>query len=535
MYSVLLVDDEPLVLVGIQSLLDWNLLGFRLVGTACNGKQALEIINKETVDIVITDIRMPVLDGLSLMKQCRLLPDGGPEFIVLTSFEEFNYAREALKQGATDYLIKLELTAELLHKSLKRTAAIREEKGDKARKTEASEDAAVFIDRVFLELLNRSYRTEEECLSRMQDNGIEFKADHYVAAVCNILFPSSMQDNEEQLRGYFFAVNMLKELLNREFKYHILALDKNRFLVFVAADKQASGQKSLESALRNSLSNGKEMIHRYFDIELLVGIGTIYSKLLSLADSYSEAIMSLDRADESNPVCLYSQLSIYPDAKLIDMDSIKERLPQVILCGDRNALDQLFESLQNSLDSKNLYYSQGLDICIEILYILLNILENAEDTLNSFFYENPEGYRCLYMGSTVSDLGAWLRIIQTSLLEYMTIQNRDSQKALADAVKKYIDHHFKEKITLGTIADTFHLSANYIGTTFKKQLGMHFNDYLARIRIETAKELLQSGRYRIYAVSEMLGFENQYYFSRVFKKITGFNPKDYLLQNDRHE
>ena len=120
MFKVLLVDDESLVLVGLQGMLDWNELGWEVVGTARNGKDALALIKEKSPDLVLCDIKMPVMGGLALAKRCQELDLGLPVFIMLTSFEEFDYVRQSMNLGVLEYLIKLELTPHTLETALHR-------------------------------------------------------------------------------------------------------------------------------------------------------------------------------------------------------------------------------------------------------------------------------------------------------------------------------------------------------------------------------------------------------------------------------
>ncbi len=154
MIQVLLVDDEPLVLIGMQSMLNWGKLGLEIVGTARNGNDAWAIIQQHRPDIVICDVMMPVMDGLDLAEKCREVDNALPVFIMLTSFEEFNYVKRSLRLGAVEYLVKMDLTPELLESALHRAIEnVKKERALRAPETvTAPSGLEQYRDRLFVQL-----------------------------------------------------------------------------------------------------------------------------------------------------------------------------------------------------------------------------------------------------------------------------------------------------------------------------------------------------------------------------------------------
>nr|MCR5585850.1 response regulator [Lachnospiraceae bacterium] len=173
MYRLLIVDDEPLVQVGVKSMLNWNKLDIEVIGTAPNGRVALDIIEEKHPDIVITDIKMPVIDGLELVRECRKrYGDHDPHFIFLTSYEEFSLARQAIVYGVSDYLVKLELSPQLLTEAINRVI----DDISKLRALQETERALAdpFREKFFIRLLNNMFETEEQFLLQSKELGLSF-------------------------------------------------------------------------------------------------------------------------------------------------------------------------------------------------------------------------------------------------------------------------------------------------------------------------------------------------------------------------
>ena len=188
MYRILIVDDEPLVQVGLRSMLTKSDPDrVQVVGAAANGKEALDLIRSEKPDIVITDIKMPVMNGIELMKQAHLISGSLPVFIMLTAYEEFDLARQAMAQEAVDYLVKIELSEETLGAALSRAM----ERVDRYRKQHPSQkegeqkNLEEYRQKFFLKLLHREY--EADALQQEgKDLGINLNYDRYIAAYCVI-------------------------------------------------------------------------------------------------------------------------------------------------------------------------------------------------------------------------------------------------------------------------------------------------------------------------------------------------------------
>ena len=412
MYKLLIVDDEPLVQMGITSMIQMNHIDIEICGNASNGEEALEKIRELTPEIVICDIKMPIMDGLELADKCRQIYGNLPVFIMLTAYEEFELAKKAILCQVIDYLVKIELTPEILLQSLKKAEKFVHEYSQKID-TPAINN---FYDKFFIRLLN-NLLNQESINRHIKELSINLNYPYFVVASGHIHVKSGSGEvltNSQYLNLHSSSTNMLKEILKKYAPCYLIPLDTRHFAIIFNFDSGINIYSTIKDGLEDAIS----LIKSYFSIQVTIGVGTISSSPLDLHISFQEAKDSEKFCDESTPFIFYKE-----------------------------------------------------------------VLE------------------------------------QHRQLE---------KKRLVSQVQQYINSHLTEQLFLNATADLFYLSPGYLSTIFKKYCGMSFTEYVNYQKILLAKELLLTQEMKIYEIASYLGFENTYYFSKVFKKITGISPSDFV-------
>ena len=232
MYQLLIVDDEPLVQAGIRSMLNWNEMNIEICGTAMNGQAALKIIEEKSTDIVITDIKMPVMNGLDLAKTCReRYGDNCPYFIILTSYEDFQMARDALSYQVSDYLVKLELTPEVLKNAIGRVLT---QISQSRKKQLSAVNIHPFYDKFLISLLHDLFESEEQFRLQGRDLNLNFDYGAYVCCYGEIISPQADQMSaEKQMPLFTSSLQMIRELGAKYLPLYALSLDLRHFaLIF---------------------------------------------------------------------------------------------------------------------------------------------------------------------------------------------------------------------------------------------------------------------------------------------------------------
>ena len=416
MLRILLVDDEPLVLIGLQGMLEWEKLGYTICGTARNGRQALELIEREKPDIVVADVKMPLMDGLTLARTCR---ERGPlpAFIMLTSFEEFDYIKQAMGAGVVDYLVKLDLTPENLQSALARAAEkVKKERallGELPVQEDLSESVRTYQERFFVRLYAGLFQDEDELRQSLRHMEIDLQSDSWLVASC-ILCANTEMPPAQQLKLSFSCARMLENTLQNYLPCYVTGADVLRCnVLFCLTEKQCQNYRAV---LRPLLERASQILYNYFTVRLLWAVGRPTNALLGLARRCRE-----------------------------------------------NAHLQPLLTEENSIQ----------------------------------FVE-------------VSDGDATAGKMQ-----------------VVAQVQEYIRNHLSEKLTLADVAAVFNFSPNYLSQLFGKYGDSGFVEYITETRIAAAKEMLERGDKKVYEIAEELGFESSFYFSKVFKKVTGLSPREY--------
>ena len=286
MLRILLADDEPLVLIGLQGMLEWEKMGYTVCGTARNGRIAQELIEREQPDIVIADVKMPVMDGLDLARACH---EKGPlpVFIMLTSSEDFSYARRAIEAGVVDYLVKMELTPQSLCDALARAAeqvqkekALHDTPPRMPSRTEMEAGLRTLQDRFLIRLYTGLIPDEEHL--RQEKKGLELQLDGcLVAACCEILPAKAGMTSEQLLKLNLACCQMLETTLHNYLSVHATGTDVLHFNVLFALPEEPAG--GLKALLEPLLKKASQIVYNYFSARLLWAVGRPVQDPLSLS------------------------------------------------------------------------------------------------------------------------------------------------------------------------------------------------------------------------------------------------------------
>lgn len=528
MIKLLIVDDEPLVQIGIKSMLIWADFGIEICGTAMNGETALQIIEEYAPEIVITDIRMPIMNGLELIKTCRERYGSIPLFLVLTSYEEFHLVKEALSYQVLEYLVKLELDGEALsqsiHKALER---LEELKASKAYlKAGARPLLQSYHDKFFMRLLHNLFDSREQFDIQVRDLKLDFSDSCYLASHGEIHSDLAEQmDLAKQMNLYTSSLQMIQEIMSKHVPCHVISLDKIHFaLIYHFKTMEQSDLR----AVREALSTTCSMVHNYFNVWLTIGIGSMVDDPLKISASYQESRQAFNLADRTDPVVPFSRITdnVYKNAFNIAL--FKSSLTQAFEEFDTDVLYQTLTEINDLFSSNPQRYLQAVDGACNILYLGLSLLPDGEATMQEVFGAYPDGYRSIYKMKSVVQVIQWLNTLRDGLCDILKNRRKTYKDHVISNVQKYINHHVDERLTLNEVSAVFGLSPNYLSALFKKTCNTGFSEYITQKKISRAKTLLLEQQLKIYEVADQLGFESAFYFSKVFKKVEGISPREYI-------
>ncbi|OOM82246.1 putative response regulatory protein [Clostridium puniceum] len=531
MYKLLIVDDEPLVQIGVKSMLNWVDYEIEVIGSAANGKQALDVIESNMPDIVITDIKMPIMDGLELTKYCMDNFEKPPIFIILTSYEEFELAKRAIKYNVIDYLIKLELDANLLKESIEKVLIKvkknYEQKENLQNVPKGDSMAHIFEEKFFVKLLYNLFENEEQINMQLNDLKLDLAGDRFLACFCEI--SGNNEDtlsNEQILNQYICTLNMVREIAVKYLKCFIISLDYKHFVIICCFEKDQI--ENINKVVSTSLEKVSLMICKYFNVQIKIGIGNSYDKLKSIDASFEEARHCFNSSDNEERISFYCDLkkTSYVE-ETFDISFFKEDLVKAFEEYDTEEIYRIFSQIIKVFNEQPTKYLQAIDCACNILYLCLNLLPYGENCISEIFSNEIDGYKSIYAKKNVEQINCWVALLRDKLCEYLEERKKDYKHNIINHVKKYINEHLEDKLSLNEIASLYSISPSYLSALFKKYCDIGFSEYITHMKINKAKELLLKENYKVYEVSDMLGFESAFYFSKVFKKVTGYSPKEY--------
>ena len=287
-----------------------------------------------------------------------------------------------------------------------------------------------------------------------------------------------------------------------------------------------------KNIIENALNHVSVMLFNYYSVNISVSIGSIVNSPLQISTSYQDAKQTHSMLDQEHRLLFFDDFPEHkPFTNIFNMSLFKEDIRKAYAEYDKEALRDIFNSIIKLFEGQNPHFIQALDAAGSVLYLSLSLLNNGEQIVTSIFSDSPNGYRSLYEMTTVEQIMEWLKTLRDGLCETFESQNKNYKNHIVVNVKKYIKEHVNEKLSLNVVAEVFNISPNYLSVLFSKYNDVGFTDYINQCKIEVAQKMLAEGDYKIYEISDKLGFESAFYFSRVFKKITGVSPKNYTSNN----
>ena len=529
MYKLLIVDDEPLVQVGIKSMLNWQELDVGICGIAMNGQAALDIIEKEDPDIVITDLKMPIMSGLELIRNCReRYGSERPAFIILTSYEDFQYAKEALRYQVTDYLVKIELTPENLRDAVEKV--LEQAAKQQARKagTAMLTSMQALYDKFFIKLLNNLFDSREQFQLQSRELKLSFEYPQYACAYLELVGCVTTEISLEKQAALFGStLHMLREILVKYMSCHVVSLDLKHCAILFCCESSAP-QSEVCANISQILGSVSKTLRKYYNVYLKGGVGSCVSQTSEISDSYQYARQAASYTSRDRHLLSIEDCgNDISDSTLFNISLFKDALSRAYEEFDGEALYKTLSEIITLFLSHPGHYVQAMDGACNILYLAISLLPDGETLISDIFGSYPDNYRSIYKQSTVEQIGEWLTFFRDKLCEVFLERKKEHKNHIVTSVKRYIADNIQERLTLNEVAAIFGISPNYLSQLFKKYSDMGFNEYVTSLKIKEAKNLLADSTYKVYEIADMLGFESAFYFSKVFKKVEGISPTEY--------
>ena len=527
LYNILLVDDETDVLEAMKKKIDWEALGFCLAGTAENGQEALEMAEQLHVDVVMTDIKMPYMDGLTL---CKKLKENyrNIKVVIYSGFDDFEFAREAVHLEAEEYLLKPISSKDMENVFGKIKKKLDEEFNQHRNVNKLYEyyrKSLPAMQEQFVMGVLEGKITGERLKNMMEMYELDLNAPYYV--VVNLYAEAAVKEQSEKTAQLlnFSLRDMAEEYLKEKMSFYCINyLDEVIFIFMLQEDKE------IENVLYH-VDQICKMGSRVLDIQVTGAVGQPCNSLDTLLSSYQEAKTAMEyRTILGGSQVLYiKDIEPNPQDSVAFMEYDFQNLVRAVKIGDRKETDEAIQSFMDSLRNGCITPNQYQLICMELSTELMKIGRSYKLRTKQIFGAGEHiPWQELYKHLSVDELESWLREICNNLRHTLRHERSDSTIRLTEQAKAYIGEHYKENdLSAETLCHQLNISAAYFSTIFKKEVGLSFVAYLTKIRLEHAVELLRTTEDKTYVIAEAVGYTEPNYFSYVFKKQYGISPSKY--------
>lgn len=529
-YKLVIADDEPLILVGLQSMLDWESLGISVAGAARNGAQLMELIESVSPDIVITDIRMPVKSGIDVMRECSVRFGRLPLFIILTSHEEYSYVKEAIGCQAVNYLVKIELSREILADAVARAVSILIDLKRLSPPVEGRTGMQPFVDRFFVRLLNGLFETREQYEQQMIDLSFDPPGGSCFAAYCGIEGIDADRMEKDKLVGlYSNTVAMVRETVAQNLPCQVIGLDMRHFAIVFCLD--ADGRETAVMRITEGLTHAVTLVRNYFAVSLRCSVGREVGGLFDIHESFASARRIHALHTQSGSVIFFGQSGMESSSETtFDMGKFRDGLARAFQELDFGALADVLARIVGTLTATGASHAKAMDASCGVLYMATSLLPDGEEIISGIFAGVKDGYRSVYECKTADECCVWLDRLRNGLVDVLQNRKQDYRLRVVTKVQRYIDDNIGKRLLLSEVASIYGFSQNYLSALFSRYGGCSFVEYTTRAKISAAKKLMAAGELKINEIADRLGFESAFYFSKVFKKLEGISPREYMQQ-----
>ena len=510
MYRVIIVDDEPVIRRGLRETIEWDSLGLEVAGEAADGLEALKLIREIRPEILITDIRMPDMDGLQLIREVRKL-DLNVKITILSGYSDYDYLKAAIRLGVDNYLLKPIDNDELVS-NLKNAVSEIEKEAVTSLQIRQGTD---LLRANTLRRLVTGHISPEELKEKAEFLDIPLDAGQYLCAVCsmNSQIPA---DSREQ----FFRDIIADRSSGQQMAF--MDGDGNLALLMIF---DVSAERS---AVRPELEALADRAAREYEIPLMIGAGRIAENPEQIRDSYLSAKEALEYGAflKNGGVIWFDEVPETAQAEQIPDRIDYERIKEFIRRGEQETLKKyLEETLDATAAVPGVPHRQIRNLMMHIAVRTTDCFQTIYGSMNAFREPADFDYARLFTLRSYSDMRSWLfQLCDGLFAANRTLLGRST--TIVGLAVDYITEHYCEGVTLRQVAENCHVNTSYLGQIFRKETGSAFTDYVNALRIQEARRLLADPTLKVYEIAERVGFTDYHYFLKIFKKVTGKSPKD---------
>ena len=539
MYKILLVDDEILVRDAIRENIDWGKLDCELIGDCENGKQAVEFVKTHEVDIVLTDILMPYMDGMELS---HFLHDNYPDvlIVIFSGFGEFEYAKKAIQYNVSEYMLKpvtaMELT-KVIENMKEKLDSRKKEQRKMESLTQVSQDYhknANVIRSKALDCLVKCTREVQVSLDELERMGITFQAASYRVAVLDIdtyseMYQMDMDKQQESALMAFVLFNVGDEIVVQEKAGVVYQEGNNRVCIIFAGNRTKEFSENIHRICHEIQKKVKEVI----GLETSIGIGSWVRSPYELIYSYRLAAKAIDYRYLLGGNLLFDMEEKKTDNSIFLINDL-ETLTEAIKSGDRRLMEETLGQIETEIKSALVEKSYACIYLQQVIRAIGNTCQSLSEEPEKIIAQREALLKAVTEQRMFSQAAALVEKYAQEVFDELQELNSSSGQRQGMLAMDYIQKNYMDPgLSLNSICSYLNISTSYFSTIFKEMTGETFIEVLTRVRMEKAKELLENTTMKNYEIAEKVGFSDPHYFGISFKKITGKTPTEYAREKRR--
>lgn len=530
LYRILLVDDEEEVRKAIIRNIEWEKLGFQMAQDAENGEDALEKIEQLKPDVIMTDIRMPYMDGLTLTKRIRQKYPS-MKILIFSGYDDFEYAQQAIKLNVTEYILKPvnveELTGILnrVRENLDEEIAQRRDVSMLRRRYLSS---LPIIRELFLNDLVQGNVEEADICPKLEEYGVDIlNARKLTAAVVSL-------EPEERLKGRDSSP------LQQERKLIPISVrglvedrlrDYFRFTSFISAGGitfiAAIDQDSTQTGLIDLLADACKEVQRILGITVTIGVGYSTQRPERIGESYQSAVDALGyKAIVGTGGTIYiNDMEPVSRGKLQLNPKDETELENRIKFGTPETIGEAVREIAGRMEDTRAHASQYQVYRFSLINCIMRLMQQYDMDLRQIFDAEGDVIRLMGSGHGREEFPVWLTRVACRMNEFINRRRDNTARQVIEEAKQYIQDHYQEPdLSVEMVCRQLHMSPAYFSTIFRKETGKTCVAYLTDVRLNRAVELLNQTSDKTYVIARKVGYQEQNYFSYVFKKKFGVSP-----------
>lgn len=526
-HKILIVDDELLVRTNIKLLLKTCEKDILVCGEAANGKEALAAIPKCNPDVILCDMKMPEMDGLTL---CKMVRTQYPEitFIALSNYDDYDYVRGTLKNGGIDYLLKHELNADSLCAVITHIPV----KEQKQTSPQLNENSLNTLKENFVcNLLSGMITSEEEIIRSSELLGISICYDSVIPVVLSVdnydrVFKTDSLKRKSIME--FSIVNIGNEIL-RNYGNGILTHVSDGCYCILLSFPGVNSTAKLNQSVYNLLKLLSSNLKTYLNLSTSYSIGRLCHSAKEIISSYESARETLKYTFYSgNSSILHFKKTIPETSSFTGLElAVEKKLLALSDHGDYDAVLVILDSIFSKISGEKLDLQSAQMIFTDLISIIVRTAKKNNLSLDAIFCHMPKPAELLSQSTTLEQVEKWFHksfaSICQNVVSPISVNSEYVKKAIAILKRDYA-----LPISQASVAEEIGISSGYLSTMFKSEIGTGFNEYLTELRISMATHMLEASETDLHIIALQCGFQDYSYFFKVFKKKTGVTPSEFM-------